>query len=320
MNQFKSQFWWGDYLHLIRPGYWIKNVFVAPGILLAFYFVPGLDLAKQWLSIVLALISACLVASSNYVINEILDAPGDAHHPDKKTRPIASGRIGVGGAYVLWLVLAVLGLALAALVNKGLLASCALLWVMGLTYNVPPVRLKDVPYGDVLSESVNNPIRMAIGWYAMGVSTAPTLSVLLAYWMFGAFLMAIKRYAELRHLGDAAVAGAYRKSFRWYNEERLLVSILFYAALFGMFSGVFISRYRIELTLAIPFVGLAMASYFRIGFKPHSPAMNPERLWRYRSIMVPALFAFVVCGVLLFVNVAPLSQLFAPRYAPVAFP
>lgn len=311
---------WQDYLRLIRPGYWIKNVFVAPGILLAFYFVPGLDIREHVLGIVLALISTCLVASSNYVLNEILDAPGDAHHPDKKTRPIASGRIGVGGAYVLWLLLALAGLGLAATLNKGMFASCALLWIMGLTYNVPPIRLKDLPYGDVLSESVNNPIRMAIGWYAMGITTAPTLSVLLAYWMFGAFLMAIKRYAELRHIGDAAVAGAYRKSFRWYNEERLLVSILFYASLFGMFSGVFISRYRIELVLAIPFVGLAMASYFRIGFKPHNPAMNPEHLWRYRSIMIPATLAFAVCSVLLFINLSDLSAFFAPRYTPAALP
>ena len=281
---------------------------------------PGAGTKVLVISIILALVSTCLIASSNYVLNEILDAPGDAHHPDKRTRPIPSGRVRVPLAYLLWALLAVVGLGLAAIVNTGMLVSGALLWIMGLTYNVPPVRLKDLPYGDVLSESVNNPIRMAIGWYAMGMAAAPTLSVLLAYWMFGAFLMAIKRYAELRHIGDAAVAGAYRKSFRWYNEERLLVSILFYAALFGMFSGVFISRYRIELVLAIPFVALAMASYFRLGFKPHSPAMNPEHLWRYRSIMVPATLAFAVCAVLLFVDLAGLTQFFAPRYAPAAIP
>ncbi len=309
-----------DYIALIRPGYWIKNVFVAPGILLAFYFAPGLSLRDQWLDILLALVSACLTASSNYVINEILDAPGDARHPDKRFRPIPSGRVQIPLAYSLWAALAVLGFACAALVNTGLLVSCLLLWVMGLGYNVPPVRLKDLPYGDVLSESVNNPIRMAIGWYAMGLTTPPTLSVLLAYWMFGAFLMAIKRFAELRHIGDAETAGAYRKSFRWYNEERLLVSILFYAALFGMFSGVFISRYRIELVFAIPFVAAAMAAYFRIGFKPHSPAMNPETLWSCRGIMIPALLAFVICSVLLFVDIPGLGETFSPRFAPRAIP
>ncbi len=309
-----------DYIGLIRPGYWIKNVFVAPGMLLAFYFQPGLSLRGQAFEILLALLSACLTASSNYVINEILDARGDALHPDKRFRPIPSGRIRIGWAYALWAALALMGFACAALVNTGLLASCLLLWVMGLAYNVPPIRLKDLPYGDVLSESVNNPIRMAIGWYAMGLTAPPTLSVLLAYWMFGAFLMAIKRFAELRHIGDPAVAGAYRNSFRWYNEERLLVSVLFYAALFGMFSGVFISRYRIELVLATPFVAAAMAAYFRIGFKPHSPAMNPETLWSCKGIMIPALLAFAVCSVLLFVDLVKFTAFFAPRFAPTAIP
>ena len=301
-----------DYFSLIRPGYWIKNVFVAPGILLAFYFQPALNFGRHWLAMLLALISACLVASSNYVINEILDAKGDAHHPDKCKRAIPSGRIRIPAAYALWSVLALAGLLLAARVNNGLLLSCASLWIMGLSYNVPPIRMKDLPYGDVLSESINNPIRMAIGWYAMGMQTPPTLSVLMSYWMFGAFLMGLKRFAEYRHIGNAAQAGAYRKSFRWYNEERLLVSILFYTALFGMFSGVFICRYRLELVLATPFVALAMASYFRMGFKPHSPVMNPEELWRYPAIMAPALLAFVVCAFLLFFELSAFKAFFTP--------
>lgn len=309
-----------DFIALIRPGYWIKNIFVAPGILLAFYFAPELSLSNRWPDILLALVSACLTASSNYVLNEILDASGDARHPDKRFRPIPSGRVQIPLAYFLWAALAVLGLACAVLVNTGLLVSCLALWVMGIAYNTPPIRLKDLPYADVLSESVNNPIRLAIGWYAMGMTVPPTLSVLMAYWMFGAFLMAIKRFAELRHIGDAETAGAYRKSFRWYNEERLLVSILFYAALFGMFSGVFISRYRIELVFAIPFVAAAMAAYFRIGFRPHSPAMNPETLWSCRSVMLSSLLAFGACSALLFLDVPGLGDIFSPRFAPRALP
>jgi 4-hydroxybenzoate polyprenyltransferase len=217
-------------------------------------------------------------------------------------------------------VLAAAGLGVSLLVSVPLFLSCLSLWVMGLLYNIKPIRLKDQPYLDVLSESVNNPIRMLIGWYALGIDRPPTLSVLLAYWMFGAFLMAIKRFAELRHIGDKATASQYRHSFRWYNEERLLVSILFYAALFGMFSGVFISRYKVGLVLAIPFVGLAMASYFRLGFKPHSPAMYPERLWRYPSIVVPVGLAFVLCSVLLFADLSPIAHFFAPRFTTTGIP
>jgi len=308
------------YIRIARPSHWFKNIFVLPGILLGFYFCPDQITDGAAMGVLVGLVAACLVASSNYVLNEILDAPGDAHHPDKRNRPLPSGQASVPIAYAEWLLLAAAGLALAGSVNRGLLLSCLALWIMGLVYNVPPVRAKDLPYLDVLSESVNNPIRMAIGWYSLGLAIAPTLSVLLAYWMFGAFLMAIKRFAELRHIGDPARAGAYRKSFRFYNEERLLVSILFYVALFGMFSGVFISRYRMELVLAIPVVGFAIASYFRLGFKAKSPAMTPEEVWHFPSVFVPVGLAFFTCAVLLFVDLRDIQAWFAPHFPPSALP
>ncbi len=311
-----------DYVRIARPNHWFKNIFVLPGVLLAFFFKPQeltLD-ARLFTSILLGLVAVCLVASSNYVLNEILDAAGDVHHPDKKDRPIPSGRIRVGVAYVEWGLLAVVGLSVAAAVNVPLFLSCLTLWIMGLGYNIPPVRSKDRPYLDVLSESVNNPIRMAIGWYSTELVEAPTVSVLLAYWMFGAFLMAVKRFAEYRHIGDRERSAAYRRSFRYYNEERLLVSILFYVSMFGMFSGVFIARYRMELILATPLVGIAMGSYFRMGFKPDSPAMKPEDIWRHPALWIPVGVAFLACALLLFVEVDMVRTFFAPTFVPAAIP
>ncbi len=309
-----------DYIQIARPSHWFKNIFIVPGILLAFYFEPETAAQTPWLQIAAGIIATCLVASANYVLNEILDAPADKHHPDKAARPIPSGRVSLPFAYAEWILLTLAGLGLAALFGKGLFFSCASLWIMGLIYNIPPVRSKDLPYLDVLSESINNPIRMAIGWYSAGVAQLPTLSVLLAYWMFGAFLMAVKRFAELRRIADGVHAARYRKSFSFYNEERLLVSILFYVALFGMFSGVFIARYRVELVLATPFVAFALASYFRIGFKPNSPAMKPEDLWRYKSILVPTSIAFAACGFLLFFDLAEMRTWFAPAFQMRALP
>lgn len=54
---------------------------------------------------VLSLIPACLVASANYILNEILDAPFDAMHPTKRLRGIPAGKVKVsilvdqGGAH-----------------------------------------------------------------------------------------------------------------------------------------------------------------------------------------------------------------------------
>ena len=298
------------YIKIARPDHWFKNVFMIPGIVLVYAFYPDAVDGIPALSIFLGFVSACLVASSNYVINEILDAERDRFHPEKQTRPIPSGEVKVPVAWFEWALLGAVGIGIGALISIPFCVSVALLWVMGLIYNVPPVRMKNLPYGDVLCESVNNPIRMAMGWYATGVGSLPTLSVLLAYWMFGAFLMATKRFAEYRMIDDPSRAASYRDSFKYYNDERLLESMMFYASLFAMFSGVFIARYRIELVLATPIVCLCMAYYTHLGFKENSPVQTPENLYKAHKLMILVALAGVSCIGLLFWDIEIMRELF----------
>src|SRR5690606_6353933 len=107
----------------------------------------------------------------------------------------------------------------------------SLLLLMGILYNVQPFRTKDKPYLDVLSESFNNPLRLLLGWSILVHDGLPPSSILLAFWMGGAFLMAVKRYSEYRFIDDPARAGLYRNSFRYYSERTLLLSSFFYADL-----------------------------------------------------------------------------------------
>ncbi len=301
------------YIQIARPDHWIKNVFLVPGIVIAYFFQPGLWHASHVVTIVLGVLATCLTASSNYVINELLDAEKDRHHPVKKFRPIPSGKVNPTVAYAEWILLGLLGVGLGFRIAVPMGACCALLWVMGAIYNIPPVRSKDQPYTDVLSESVNNPIRMAMGWYMTGAGGLPPMSILLAYWMFGAYLMAIKRLAEYRTIGDPVRAAAYRKSFGYYTEERLLVSILFYGALFSSFAAVFITRYRLEMALATPLVAYAMAYYLHLGFKPQSPAQYPELLYRQHKLLAILLATFCACVVLLFVDLPFMHFKLVPR-------
>ncbi|MCI0440734.1 MAG: prenyltransferase, partial [Chloroflexi bacterium] len=134
------------------------------------------------------------------------------------------------------------------------------------------VRSKEFPYVDVLSESINNPIRLLLGWFAVSAAAFPPVSLLIAYWMIGAFFMASKRYAEYRGIGDPAVARAYRTSFAHYDEQKLLISMFFYTTCFALFLGVFTIRYHLELVLIFPFVAGFLAYYLRIAMKKESAA------------------------------------------------
>ena len=160
---------------------------------------------------------------------------------------------------------------------------------MGCLYNIPPIRTKDHAYVDVLSESINNPIRFLVGWFAVTTTLVPPASLLVSYWMIGAYFMAAKRFAEYRDFerGDGvSTAVRYRKSFAGYTSERLLVSIMFYASTAMLFFGAFIVRYRLELVLSFPLVAIFMAMYLRLSFRPDSPVEHPEALYRERALMV----------------------------------
>jgi decaprenyl-phosphate phosphoribosyltransferase len=306
-----------DYVAIARPDHWCKNAFMVLGVLLAYFYKPGLI---GWTSLGLilwAVLATCLIASSNYVLNEVLDAPTDREHPIKRQRPVAAGRIRIAIAYAEWLLLGFVGLAMAAAVNQPFFWSALLLLAMGLVYNVRPARSKDYPYVDVLTESINNPIRLLLGWFAVTAAEIPPVSLLIAYWMVGAFFMATKRFSEFRSIGDPAVAGAYRRSFRWYDERKLLVSMFFYTTCFGLFLGVFIIRYHLELILSVPLIAGFVCYYLSIAYKDDSAAQNPERLYRERGLMLYLAICMVAFAGLMFVHIPVLYEWFNVQPSPV---
>jgi decaprenyl-phosphate phosphoribosyltransferase len=300
-----------SHLALMRLDHSVKQMFILPGIAVAIMFSrPPISLGLAARSVI-GVLAVTAVASSNYVLNEILDAPFDRLHPSKHTRPAACGAVHLPFGYAQWLTLAALGLLISGTVSRGLLISSLLLWVMGCIYNIPPVRTKEVPYLDVISEAINNPLRFCCGWYIVTSEVIPPVSLLIAYWMLGAYFMALKRFSEYRQIGPER-AGWYRKSFRHYTEKSLLNSTIFYAASAMLFFGAFIMRYRLELVLTFPIVALLMATYFNLSFEPDSPVQNPEKLFREPRLMTLLTVCVILFVLLLFLN-APLVARMFPR-------
>ena len=145
------------YVSIARPDHWFKNVFVLPGIVIPLSLNRDLIDMDLPLRVLLGLTAVCLVTSSNYVLNEVLDAPFDRFHPTKRARPAAMNQICCPVAYAEWLLLMVAAVGLSTLVSISFTVMIGALWVSGFLYNVPPIRTKDIPYIDVLTEALNNP-------------------------------------------------------------------------------------------------------------------------------------------------------------------
>ena len=319
-----------DYVAIARPDNWAKNVFMMPGVLFAllvYHTNPdGIWLLKV-LKLVLGVASTCLIASANYVINEYLDAAFDKFHPLKKQRTSVVRVVSPTIVYTEWLVLALVGLAMAYQISLQFLIISGLLLFMGLLYNVRPFRTKERVYLDVLSESVNNPIRFALGWFIVApaltaatfsgpafLRSLPPSSIIMAYWMGGAFLMATKRFAEYRLIKDPALAGLYRRSFRFYTENSLLISMFFYAITSAFFLGVFLVKNRIELLVSFPFFALLYSWYLRIGLLENSPVQGSEKLYTRKWFMLYVVLFCLLLVMLMYVRIPVLSNLLEDHY------
>lgn len=296
-----------NYFRIMRLDHWIKQIFIVPGFISAMMMTGSINNCKLLLYLFIALLATSMIASANYVINEWLDADFDRFHPIKKNRSAVSEQIEGKYVFIFWIMLAAMGLLIGTLINSVFLLTLFLFWIMGIIYNVKPFRTKDVPVLDVLTESINNMIRLLLGWFAVSSCTLPPGSLILGYWMLGAFLMDVKRYAEYRMINNPDIAGKYRKSFRYYTLKSLLVSSVFYAMLSILFIGVFLIKYRIELILFMPFFIGLVCYYLFLSYSDDSAVQKPEKLYHEKKLMLYCGLLIGIFSILMVIDIPQLS-------------
>jgi len=270
---------------------------VLPGAFLAFIVEDSVNSAQIG-ALIMAIVGACLIASANYTINEYLDRYFDRYHPQKKDRVLVN--LGVSGKLIFaqYIFLSIVGLVFLHPLNPVAMVAGIGLLIMGIIYNVKPFRTKDVAFFDVVSESVNNPIRLILGWAAVTTIIFPPASLVLCFWFGGAFLMATKRYAEYRLIQSSEQAALYRKSFQHYSETSLLLSSYFYSLLSVFMLAVFLIKYRAEFLFSFPLITLLFTWYLALSHKHEEIGVRePEKI--YRNIPFLAFFIVTCFSVLI---------------------
>ena len=195
-------------LKTMRPRQWVtKNVFIFAAIV----FDKQLFVVDSFLRTLAGFALFCLISSSVYIFNDIADVEADRQHPEKKNRPIPSGKLPMSAAWTAGILLAAVTLA------AGYLLAPSFAYVIGLYFliNVAYSKwLKHIPIIDVFIISAGFVLRVHAGVTLIQVERfSPWLYVVMT--LLSLFLGFGKRRAELALLAQGA--GSHRKVLDGYT-------------------------------------------------------------------------------------------------------
>ena len=171
-----------------RPRQWPKNLLVYASAIFSFRTDPLI-----WINSSIALVSFCLISSTIYLVNDVIDVEADRAHPSKCRRPIASGALPVPYALAAAAVLFCASLAVAASVSQGLAGVILAYALIQLAYCL---QLKRQPLLDIFCIASGFLLRALAGLVATGLGASPWF--LLTIGLLALFLAVEKRKAELR--------------------------------------------------------------------------------------------------------------------------
>lgn len=202
------------YLQLMRPGQWIKNLFLFAGLV----FGLKLDDRASVIAAVLGFACFCLVSSAVYVFNDIHDRNDDRFHPRKKNRPVASGQVSVPAAAVLASLLFVLGMGGGVYLDRAfaLVVLCYALLQTAYTF-----WLKHATLLDVIAIGLGFVLRAVAGAVVVHVTISPWL--VICTFTLCLFLGFSKRRCELNSMAEKPNndAARHRRTLAEYTPELL---------------------------------------------------------------------------------------------------
>jgi len=216
----------------MRPRQWYKNLL----IFIAIIFSLNLEDHDMWIDSVFAFGIFCLLASSGYLINDVLDIQRDQSHPKKCNRPIASGRLKPLHVVIIAVALIAISLTGAYMITRDFFLISFTYICLSFSYSL---FLKHLPILDVLTISTGFMIRAAAGGFA--ISIEPSNWLVICTFLLALYLSLGKRRQELVLLGTEAPH--CRKSLAYYSIQTLDLALY-------VITGILIITYGIYTFLA----------------------------------------------------------------------
>lgn len=223
------------YFNLIRISQWIKNflIFVTPLTIGNFKVIFKIES-------VLFFVCFSLFVSSTYIINDIKDLSSDKLHPQKKNRPLASGKISINSAKIIFLIQFVISLFGIFAINSNLITFAFGYLVLTLLYSY---KFKYIKYLDIYTIATLFVLRLYIGSYFFDIPVSLDLFIVI---LFLSILLVTSKKYSIRN--NPEINSGQVKNFllnRYTNKN--LLSIYFISSVFssiGLLYWIYDNKYQ----------------------------------------------------------------------------
>jgi 4-hydroxybenzoate polyprenyltransferase len=285
-----------DYLRILRPKQWIKNLFVFAALI----FSRNLFHLPLLVPTAVAFGLFCLSSSGVYILNDIHDREHDRNHPAKSSRPIAAGRIPLPVARALALALIAAGV-IGGFLASGLLGYTILAYILLMLFY--SLYLKRQVILDVFAIAAGFILRVVAGAAVTGVYISPWL--LLCTVFLSLFLALGKRRHELYLLSDSATE--HRPALGSYSLPFIdqMVAIATSATVLCYSLYTFLAPTSRDLIYTIPFVLYGMFRYLHVLYRQNSGGAPEEALIWDRPLLLAVLLWIAACIIILYIGDPP---------------
>lgn len=208
-----------QYLKLLRPSHWAKNLFLY----IPLFFAGEIFILSKVIELLIGFFAFSLIASSIYIINDYKDVEADRMHPVKCKRPIASGAVSKPAALVFFVLCLALGGLLAYYVKPKFAFVLGIYFIINLFYSMG---LKNISILDILILSTGFVLRVKAGGVAAGVAVSEWLMIMV--FLLALFMAIAKRRDDV--LIKTASGKDMRKASKGYNMDFLNVMLALVSA------------------------------------------------------------------------------------------
>lgn len=175
-----------------RPNQWLKNLIIFTSLIFnGELFNPGL-----FVNTVYAFAIFCLISSASYILNDLVDLPFDQKHPQKKMRPLASGKLSIQDATFALLILVILSISLGLSIRVSFGLLVFVFFILHVAYSL--VFKKHMLF-DIFMIALSFMVRLFAGEMITGLHVP--IWLMLTTFYFSLFIASVKRHSEFINQG-----------------------------------------------------------------------------------------------------------------------